>query len=76
MSGELVKTASNYLAETRESAEKRKRRSAQAQCSSNFTVAVRPSERLSGPATTADKEFAALMFWFVLHQGKMNAKEN
>jgi len=49
---------SNYLAETRESAEKRKRRSAQAQRLLNTSVEIGPSERLSGSATTADKEFA------------------
>ena len=52
------KTASKNLAEIRKSAEKRKRRSAQARSDSNSSVEVRPSERLSGSATTADKVFA------------------
>ena len=56
----ILNLTSNYLAETRESAEKRKRRSAQALSCLNFSVEVRPSERLSGSATTADKEFAVL----------------
>jgi len=56
----FTQPASNYLAEKRESAEKRKICSALVQNFSNYSVEIRPSEQISGSATTADKEFAVL----------------
>ena len=65
-----------FVGGLRESADLRKQNFIPAQVVKTVSWPDGPLKLCSRSATTAAKKFAVLIFWFVLHQGKMNECNN